>query len=141
MRPMAEVFIAVLLVGWLVATVAVAGEREGAMEPCKDSYTHRRPTPEELATVLRNHQEWLKDAEKKPTDRRRANLCQADLRAATLQGAILNEANLQEADLSGATSRGPSYNWSTSRGPSYTGPTSRGLSTSPTQESSQTFGA
>jgi hypothetical protein len=62
MRPMAEVFIPVLLVGWLVAPVP--GEREGAMEPCKGSYTSSRPTPEDLATVLRNHQEWLKDAEK-----------------------------------------------------------------------------
>src|SRR5262245_55697842 len=91
MRLMAEVFIPRLLVGCLVAAAAVPGAQE-----CEGPYKDRALTPEELATVLRNHQEWLK-ARGEPNDERRANLCRADLNSANLQ-----KANLQQADLSAA---------------------------------------
>ena len=81
----------VLLVGCLVAAGAMAGE-----PPYECPYNGRVPTPEEFATVLRNHQAWL-ESDRKPDDRRRANLCSANL-----QEAILNGVNLQQAQLSWA---------------------------------------
>jgi uncharacterized protein YjbI with pentapeptide repeats len=106
MRPMAEVFIRVFLVGCLIAVVAVAGEQEGTVALCGGPYANRTPTSEELTTVLRNHQAWLA-SDRKQDDERRANLCQAtlqkaDLFQANLQGANLQQANLQKANLSGA---------------------------------------
>jgi hypothetical protein len=50
MRPMADGFILALLVGCLVSGIAVAGE-----PACDGPYKGRTLTPEELATVLRNH--------------------------------------------------------------------------------------
>ncbi len=104
MRPMEEVLIPILLVGCLVAAVAVAGEQEGTVAWCIGPYAKRQPTPEELATVLRNHEEWVKDGRRKVNDPRRANLCQASLDGANLQQtnlqkAYLREAHLQKADL------------------------------------------
>ena len=107
MRPLSRSLSVVLLVGYLVATVAVAGEQE-----CDGPYKGRTLTPEELAAVLRNHEAWLKSGAK-PDDTRRANLCQADAvrgeppegRPAQGQppgGRPAGGANLQEADLSGA---------------------------------------
>jgi hypothetical protein len=93
----------VLLVGYLVMSVAVAGEQEGIMRPCEGPYKGRRPTREEFETLLRNHQAWL-EARGGPNDERRANLCQANLAgtsliAVNLQGASLDAANLQRANL------------------------------------------
>jgi hypothetical protein len=101
---MEEVLIPILLVGCLVAAVAVAGEQEGTVAWCIGPYAKRQPTPEELATVLRNHEEWVKDGRRKVNDPRRANLCQASLDGANLQQtnlqkAYLREAHLQKADL------------------------------------------
>ena len=93
MRPIPKSIIAVVLVGCFVAAVALAGERE-----CEGPYKGRALTPEELATVLRNHQAWLASGSKR-ADVRRANLCQADLREARLSWADLSKADLRGADL------------------------------------------
>jgi Pentapeptide repeats (8 copies) len=100
MRPRAEVFIAVLLVGWLVAAITVAEEREGAIKPCEGPYANRRPTPEDLKTALRNHQAWLESGRKRD-DERRANFCQAHLDGADLQEEDLRETILEKASLNG----------------------------------------
>jgi hypothetical protein len=78
--------------------VAVAGEIG-----CDGPYKGLTLTPEQLATVLRNHQAWLA-SDSKQDDERRANLCQANLQEAdlhntNLQEAILSQANLQKANL------------------------------------------
>jgi hypothetical protein len=83
-----------LLVGCLIAAVVVAGEQE-----CDGPYKRRRPTPEELETILRNHQAWWLNSGKEPNDTQRANFCQAALRGADLQGAFLLEAHLERAFL------------------------------------------
>jgi hypothetical protein len=101
MRPMAEVFIPVLLIGCFVAAVAVAGEQKGAGASCGGPYANRTPTPKDLVTILRNHQPWLESG-KRSDAKRRANLCRAVLIEANLQGAYLNLAHLQGADLGGA---------------------------------------
>ena len=100
MRMIAEIVIPVLIVGCLIASVVVAREQD-----CDGPYKGRRPTPEELATVLRNHQPWLESGTK-PDEMRRANLCRADLSRADLQGVNLSYANLQGADLSRADLQG-----------------------------------
>jgi Pentapeptide repeats (8 copies) len=91
MGPIPKVLSLVLLVGCLDSAVAIAGE-----VACDGPYKGRKLTPEELATVLRNHWAWL-ESYRKPDDERKANLCQADLRDANLQEADLVYANLQEA--------------------------------------------
>jgi hypothetical protein len=96
MRVIAEVFIPVLVIGCLVAAVAVAWKREGAVASCGGAYANRTPTPEELTTVLRNHQAWV-ESYGAADNVRKANLCQANLRGANLQEAELFGANLQEA--------------------------------------------
>jgi Pentapeptide repeats (8 copies) len=96
MRPMAEVLISMLLVGYLIAAVAMAGEQERAIYSCGGPYANRTPTSEELTTVLSDHRAWL-DSGCKPEGGRRAKLCQANL-----QGAILFNANFQGADLAEA---------------------------------------
>jgi uncharacterized protein YjbI with pentapeptide repeats len=109
MRPICRSLSVVLLAGCFVTAVAVAGERR-----CEGPYKGLRLTPGELATVLRNHQAWLK-SKREPTDERRANLCQADLQKARLDGANLQGAgmvvpalyraaifNLQNAHMAGA---------------------------------------
>jgi Pentapeptide repeats (8 copies) len=101
MRLMAEVFIPVLLVGCLVAALAVAEEREISLTSCEGPYKGRTLTSEELATVLRNHPLWLKPG-REQDDKRRANLCQADLNGANLEGAKLRGANLAGGNLAGA---------------------------------------
>jgi pentapeptide repeat protein len=111
MRPVAEVLIPVVLVGYLTVAVAVAGEQERAVPPCGGPYANRTPTSEELAAVLGNHQAWLGSG-REPGDERRANLCQAnlqgvglpgaDLQGANLLSAILAEADLRRANLQGA---------------------------------------
>jgi pentapeptide repeat protein len=73
---------------------------------CHGPYSERTLTPEELATVLRNHQTWL-ESDRNRDDERRATLCLVNLQGADLSGANLQEANLsfaklQEANLSGA---------------------------------------
>ena len=112
----------VLLVSCLIVAVVVAGELE-----CEGPYKDRRPTAEELATVLRNHQAWLAEvdemkgqkyiqelgldnrrklgleSDRKLNDTRRANLCRAHLADAVggmdLQKAVLVRANLQSAHM------------------------------------------
>jgi len=60
-------------------------------------------TTDELATILRQHKEWLLDSSKgKRADLRYADLRSADLRSANLSYADLSGANLRSADLSGA---------------------------------------
>ena len=116
MRPIRKSFVAVALVGYIVAAVVVAEEIE-----CDGPFKGSTPTPEELVIVLRNHEAWLKSGAKSD-DTRRANLChamlvatnlsKADLRGANLQGAVLWwDANLQEADLSGANLQKASIHW------------------------------
>ena len=101
MRLLSESFSVALLVGCLTAAVAMAGEREGSVFSCNSPYKNRRPTPEGLATVLRNHQAWL-ESDRKRDNERRANLCQAELEEANLQAADLPRANLQAANLQDA---------------------------------------
>jgi uncharacterized protein YjbI with pentapeptide repeats len=123
MRLIARSIIIVVLVGCFVAAVAGAEEQE-----CESPYKGLTLTPEELETVLHNHQTWLEalEAGVKPNDERRANLCQAVLEKANLQrarlevadlqgarlfwtnlqGARLQRANLQEADLNRADLQG-----------------------------------
>ncbi len=118
MRLIPKHFVAVVLVGCFVMAIAVAGELE-----CEGPYRGRTLTPEELATVLRNHQAWLASGRERD-DKRRANLCQANLQkvrlvktnlqgaaldAAKLQGAHLVEANLQEANLVEVNLQGAVY--------------------------------
>jgi uncharacterized protein YjbI with pentapeptide repeats len=101
MLPLSRGLAVAFLVGCLIAAVAVAGEPEGSVTSCGGPYANRKPTPEEIATVLRNHQAWL-GSDRKRDDERRANLCQAHLDQANLQEARLVQANLQEAVLSRA---------------------------------------
>jgi pentapeptide repeat protein len=89
-----------LLVGCLATAVGVAGELE-----CDGPYKGRTPTPEELATVLSNHQAWV-GSNRAPDDARKANLCQARLGGAALQKADLWGADLQGASLRGAALQG-----------------------------------
>jgi hypothetical protein len=95
----------VLLVGCLDMAVAIAGELA-----CDGPYQGRGLTPEELATVLHNHQAWLGSG-REQDDKRRANLCQANLQKARLVRANLQEArldgvNFQEAELPSINLRG-----------------------------------
>jgi hypothetical protein len=83
-----------LLVGCLIAAVVVAGGQE-----CDGPYKGRRPIPEELETILRNHRAWWLNSGKEPNDTQRANFCQAALRGADLERAFLVEADLERAFL------------------------------------------
>ena len=115
MRLARHILSMVVLIGCLSMAVAVFGEQKSIEDrPCMGPYKDRTLTPEELATVLRNHQAWLESG-MKSDDERRANLCQADLSGANLQG----------ADLRGPTCRGPTCARPTCRGPACTGPTCR----------------
>jgi hypothetical protein len=96
MRPIPKCVVAVVIVGCFVAVVVVAGEQE-----CDGPYKGRTLTPEELATVLRNHRAWM-EAGGAPDDTRRAHLCQANLLGGNLQGVLLPQADLQQALLVGA---------------------------------------
>lgn len=110
MRPVPKLFVAVVLVGCFAAAVAVAGELE-----CKGLHKGRMPTPEELATILRNHQAWLA-SDRKQDDERRANLCQADLQEARLFRADLRGADLQKAVLFKADLQGANLTWANLQG-------------------------
>jgi uncharacterized protein YjbI with pentapeptide repeats len=112
MRPMPEVFIPILLVGCLVVIVAVAGE-----QGCEGPYKGRTPTPEELATLLHNHERYSQAPIMTPgRSKWKANLCEADLSKANLEKALLSwadlrgarlwEVNLQRAGLVGANLQG-----------------------------------
>jgi hypothetical protein len=76
-----------------------------AKVPCESRYKDRRPTPEELVEVVREHQAWL-ESEYPPSprdrDKRRANLCGDNLQGADLREADFQQANLSGADLAGA---------------------------------------
>ena len=113
MRPLSRSLSVALLVGCLVAAVAVAEEQE-----CDGPYKGRALSPEELATVLRNHEAWVEvylrttylawpESAIALHDQPRPNLCQADLQEANLRGANLLGANLLGANLRGPTCRGP----------------------------------
>ena len=58
-------------------------------------------TPEEIATILAQHAEWLRDTSKGAC----ADLRGADLRGANLSSADLRRADLRDADLRGANLR------------------------------------
>ena len=61
----------------------------------------RNISKEELAVILKNHQDWLRDNSKGiPADLSFANLSSADLSEANLRGANLSRSNLSYADLS-----------------------------------------
>lgn len=126
MRPMAELFSATLLGGWLVAAVLLAeklgvGSQPVAVQPprkslpaptnlrimCGGPYRDRILTSDELSAIHKNHLAWLASLasnERDPNDERRANLCGAKLQNASLfrfnlQWAYLSEVDLQKADL------------------------------------------
>jgi uncharacterized protein YjbI with pentapeptide repeats len=101
MQPLSRSLSLTLLVGCLIAAVAVARGQESSVSSCNGPYTHRMLTPKDLVTVLREHQAWL-EAGLRSDDKRRANLCRANLRRANLQEAVLTKANLQGADLTEA---------------------------------------
>jgi len=131
MRAICKVLSAALM-GLLLMVVSAVGMQEGVwrpdrreVDPCEGSYKNRTPTHEEIAEALEEHRTWLeapRAAESTTTwsmrqDKRRANLCEAnlqqarlvevnlcgaDLRRANLQGANLYGADLQEANLSEA---------------------------------------
>ena len=113
MRAIPKRFVAVVLVGCFVTAAAVAGEQKGEKGPelqCEGLYKGRTLTPEELMTVLYNHQAWV-EAGGERNDMWRANLCHADLRGANLEraylrGADLRGANLERANLNGAALQG-----------------------------------
>jgi uncharacterized protein YjbI with pentapeptide repeats len=86
-----------LSVALLVGCLATVGVMAGAQE-CDGPYKEMTLTPEELATVLSNHQTWLEN-DKKEDDKRRANLCQANLQEANLYNTNLQGASLYQADL------------------------------------------
>ena len=100
MRPLLRRLSVALLVGCLTVAVAVPGAQE-----CNGPYKGRWPTPEEIETILRNHQAW-QEAGARPNDERRANLCQVGLHEANLQGALLRKADLQGARLLRANLQG-----------------------------------
>jgi hypothetical protein len=104
MRLIPKNLVALALVGYSVTAVAMAGEID-----CDSPFKGRTPAPEELVTVLRNHEVWLESGAKSD-DTRRANLCRADLQRANLQGATLDRVNLQEARLDGANLQGATLN-------------------------------
>jgi Pentapeptide repeats (8 copies) len=86
----------VLLVGCLDIAVVMAFVRV-----CGTPYKGRTLTHEELTAVFRNHEAWLKSG-RKLDDKRKANLCQANLSKAQLCEANLQEANPSQANLRGA---------------------------------------
>lgn len=105
---------------------AAAPSAAAAVPVCNGKYKGRlKPSPAELAEILKQHLEWLKaegpEDFKLANDPRRANLCganlmyadlkaahltQADLSGATLSGAALGDADLYRADLYGADLKG-----------------------------------
>jgi uncharacterized protein YjbI with pentapeptide repeats len=103
----------VLLTG-LVLFTAPAGAAEAptgqaAAKKCEGPFKGgKRPTPEELARVLRAHAEWLR-AGAGEDDPRRANLCGANLNEANLRGVNLREADLTDANLTGRDLRGADF--------------------------------
>jgi hypothetical protein len=69
-------------------------------------------TTEELATILRQHKEWLVDNSKgKRANLSRANLSYANLSYANLSGANLSYANLSGANLSYANLSGANLSY------------------------------
>jgi uncharacterized protein YjbI with pentapeptide repeats len=98
MRPLAWGWSVALLVGYLIAAVAVAGGQENSVSLCEGLYKGRFLTPDDLTTVLNNHRAWL-HSKREPNDTRKANLCQARLSGANLQKADLSEADLQGTEL------------------------------------------
>jgi Pentapeptide repeats (8 copies) len=94
--------IALLAIGVVLISQAAPTERVRAAVPgAAVPVCGLKPSPDELANILKKHAEWLKDGgrqdPKLANDPRRANLCGADLKGADLKGA-----NLSGADLSGA---------------------------------------
>jgi uncharacterized protein YjbI with pentapeptide repeats len=90
----------------MAAPLAAAAAPSGisAVPVCNGKYKGRRkPSPAELAEILKKHDEWLKDGgrdnPKLANDPRRANLCAEDLSGADLSGADLRNADLSGADL------------------------------------------
>ncbi len=86
---------------------AVAPSAAAAVPVCNGKYKGRlKPSPAELAEILKQHLEWLKaegpEDFKLANDPRRANLCGANLMYADLGGAHLRGANLTGADLKAA---------------------------------------
>jgi hypothetical protein len=59
MRPISRSVSMALLVGSLIAAVAVAGGQENPVSVCEGLYKGRFLTPDDLATVLSNHRAWL----------------------------------------------------------------------------------
>jgi hypothetical protein len=120
-RLICNILSVVVLVGCLATAVAVAREQKRPQKQvwCKnpDNYTL---TPEELETVLRNHQAWLQSG-RQPNDTRRVNLCSADLQGANLEKANLQRAglfgtDLQKANLRGADLRQTDLRWANLEG-------------------------
>lgn len=69
-----------------------------AEQACDGLFKDKKPTEEQIAKVLEDHQAWLR-AGRLDGDERRANLCNADLGRADLRDAHLSEAKLSGIDL------------------------------------------
>jgi Pentapeptide repeats (8 copies) len=119
MRPTSRNLSVALLVGCLAIPITVPGAQE-----CNGPYKGRKPTPEEIKVILRDHQVGIEtkrafndplqvilrdhqvgiETKRAFNDPLRVNLCQANLQKSNLRWANLQEANLvganfQEADL------------------------------------------
>ena len=60
-----------------------------ALEECDGPFKGKKPTHDQLAEVLANHQAWVTD-DFPDGDERRANLCEANLRGAALSSTDLS---------------------------------------------------
>jgi hypothetical protein len=88
-------------------TPEAAPTATAAAPVCNGKYKGRlKPSPDELAEVLKQHAEWVKAGglfdPKLTNDPRRANLCGANLEGAHLNGAVLTGANLSLANVADA---------------------------------------
>ena len=79
-------------------------------------------TPKEIATILAQHAEWLRDISKgahadlRGADLSNADLRGADMRGADMRGADLRYTDLSDADLSNANLRGADLRGANLRG-------------------------
>src|SRR5271154_1461770 len=97
--------LALLVVGFLLLVQAAAPQSSIGEEPCIGKYKGGlKPSPAELAEILKEHGAWLKEGGEfgLANGSMRGNLCGADLTGADLGGADLRGASLIEAHLNKA---------------------------------------
>lgn len=90
----------VALAGLLLIAAPPANGHESKESECEGKYKgNKKPTPEELSKILKDHSRWVETYRK---EGRRANLCEANLGEADLRWARLKGVNLSGANLIGA---------------------------------------